>query len=60
MDAGSSDNSPVSRVPQSATHSGDLSGNLNVDGDNVESGPRPEGVQEFRCRDLQPRTAFAK
>jgi hypothetical protein len=60
MDAGSCDDSPVSRIPQNATHSGDLSGNLDVDGHNVESGARPEGVEEFLGGDPQPGTAFAE
>jgi len=60
MDACRCDDGPVSRVPQNAAHSGDLGGNLDVDGDNVESGPRPEGGEEFLGGDLQPSTAFAE
>jgi len=60
MDAGCCDDSPVSRVPQTAAHSGDLSGNLGVDGDNAESGPRLEGGEEFLGGDPQPGTAFAE
>ena len=60
MDAGSRDDSPVSRIPQNVTHSGDLGGNLDVDGDNVESGLRPEDGEEFLGGDPQPGTAFAE
>jgi hypothetical protein len=60
MDAGGCDDSPVSRIPESATHSGDLSGNFDVDRDNVESGSRPEGGEEFLGRDPQPCTALAE
>jgi len=60
VDAGSCDDSPVGRIPKSAAHSCDLSGNLDVDGDNVESVPRPKGSEEFLGGDRQPGTAFAE
>ena len=60
MDAGSRDDSPVSRIPQNVTHSGDLGGNLDIDGDNVESAPRREGGEELLGGDRKPGTAFAE
>lgn len=60
MDAGSCDDSPVGRIPQGAAHSCDLGGNLDVDGDNVESAPRREGGEELLGGDRKSGTAFAE
>jgi hypothetical protein len=56
---GRGDDSPVCRVPQTAAHGGEFGGNLDVDGDNVESGPRPKGAEKFLGWDPQPGAAFA-